>query len=620
MHLAEVTVHGYRGATPDPLTCSIPGRFAVLAGPNGAGKSTVSDALLLAHRDVFPTTPRPSAATLSSTVASRFIETKYELDPATASPLGNALHTQGMALDWTTELTPSMGRVRASKQFPLGAQQLPVMYLTPTRDPSRELAGRSSRLIVELLRAQARRDGTDAGLRALRGKLSGLVTALVGEALVTNAEAGVRRHLDPLTTGVRGQRPYLASSAVDDAFLAQVFEFLLATVPAARDEARRLDTVGLGHANMLQLAVVLAAIPDLTAAVGAETEADHDSDDGLGPDEPAADELEAERSLAEERREVADDTFFADLFHTTVLLEEPEAHLHPQLQHALVAHLRRIVAERPEVQILLTTHSDHIISACEPDELVVFTRHGGTPNAVTIRDLDMSPTERALAQRHLDISRSAALFTDHLVMVEGMTDVAALRVFAKIWAAGDAVKTAFADGLTVTVVGSRIGSWLPNLVANVNSPIARRAAVLVDTDGKDDPDWLADQESAAFGVFRSDPTLEPAITEGNEDAVASIVNAMSPRVSPFLDGAAPTKDLVRDYFKGSGKNKKAEFADRFTELQAEDPGRLTVPNYLRELLDWLFDSFSAADSGAVTEGGDDDEPAVADESPTESSD
>ena len=619
MHLAEVTVHGYRAATPDPLTCSIPGRFAVVAGPNGAGKSTVSDALLLAHRDVFPTTPRPSAATLSRVVASRAIETRYDLDPPAVSPLGSALHAQGMTVDWTTELTPSMGRVRASKQFPLEAQQLPVMYLTPTRDPNRELAGRSSRLIVELLRAQARRDGTDAGLRTLRGKLSGLVTALVGEELVTNAEAGVRRHLDPLTTGVRGQRPYLASSAVDDAFLAQVFEFLLATAPEARDEARRLDAVGLGHANMLQLAVVLAAIPDLTAVGGAETEADHDSDDKPGSREPAEDELEAERSLAEDRREAADDTFFADLFHATVLLEEPEAHLHPQLQHALVAHLRRIVAERPEVQILLTTHSDHIISACKPDELVVFTRHDGTPRAVTIRELDLSPTERALAQRHLDMSRSAALFTDHLVMVEGMTDVAALRVFAKIWAAGDAVKTAFADGLTVTVVGSRIGSWLPKLVANAENPIARRAAILVDTDGKDDPDWLADQESATFGVFRSDPTLEPAITEGNEDALASIVNAMSPRVSPFLDGTAPTKDLVRDYFRGSGKGKKAEFADRLTELQAEEPGRLTLPDHLRELLDWLFDGFSAADPAAVTEGGD-DEPAVADEPPTESSD
>jgi putative ATP-dependent endonuclease of the OLD family len=611
MHLAEITVHGYRAATPDPLTCTIPGRFAVLAGPNGAGKSTISDALLLAHRDVFPRTPRPSSATLSSTVTSRSIETRYDLDPTVASPLGSALHAQGLNLEWTTELAPSMGRVQASKQFPLEGQQLPVLYLTPTRDPSRELAGRSSRVIVELLRAQARRDGTDPGLGALRGKLSGLVSALVGEALITNAEASVQRHMAPLTTGVRGQQSYLASSAVDDAFLAQVFEFLLATVPGTRDDARRLHTVGLGHANLLQLAVVLAAIPDLTAsAAGTEEAADRSADDP--PQEPTDEELEAERELAEERRDVANDTFFADQFHATVLLEEPEAHLHPQLQHALVAHLRRIVEQRPEVQIVLTTHSDHIISACDPDELVVFAHRAGTPLAVTVRDLNMHDDERALARRHLDISRSASLFTDRLVMVEGMTDVAALRVFARLWADGDPAKTAFADALTITIVGSRIGSWLPNLIANPDQPIAQRAAVLVDTDGKDDPEWLATHESEHFGVFRSDPTLEPSITHGNEAAVASIINKMSPRVSPFLDETEPTAELVRDYFQNSGKGKKAEFADRLTALHEEEPDRLSLPEHLRELFDWLFDGFGGDQPTGDAEGGD-DEPATADE-------
>lgn len=617
MHLSDITVHGYRAATPDPLTCIIPGRFSILTGPNGAGKSTISDALLMAHRDVFPRTPRPSSATLSGAVASRLVDTRYDISPTEPSPLGAALHTQGMRLDWTTELSPSMGRVQATKSFPLGRQQLPVLYLTPTRDPSRELAGRSSRLVVELLRAQARHDGSDPALGALRGKLGGLVTALVGEALVTGAEGRVQSHMAPLTTGVRGQQPYLASSAVDDAFLAQVFEFLLATAPSTRDEARRLDTVGLGHANLLQLAVVLAAIPDLTARAAGDDAAPPAST-GDQAREPSNEDLEAERGLAEERRDVADDGFFADLFHATVLLEEPEAHLHPQLQHALVAHLRRIVEERPEVQIILTTHSDHIISASEPDELVVFADRAGTPRAVTIRDLDMTAEERAQARRHLDISRSASLFANHLVMVEGMTDVAAIRVFAKVWAGDDPTKRAFADALTITIVGSRIGSWLPSLIANPDDPIAHRAAVLVDTDGTDDPDWLASYESEHFGVFRSDPTLEPSITEGNENVVATIVKAMTPIASPFRDGTTPTPELVGDYFKGSGKRKKAEFADRLTAAYELDPESLTLPDHLRELLDWLFDHQSAV-FGASTEGGD-DEPAGSDEPPVEGSD
>jgi hypothetical protein len=78
---------------------------------------------------------------------------------------------------------------------------------------------------------------------------------------------------------------------------------------------------------------------------------------------------------------------------------------------------------------------------------------------------------------------------------------------------------------------------------------------------------------------------------------------MSPRVSPFLDETEPTAELVRDYFQNSGKGKKAEFADRLTALHEEEPDRLSLPEHLRELFDWLFDGF----------GGGDDEPATADE-------
>lgn len=267
MYLRRVTVHGFRAASKDPLECVLPGRFAVLAGANSAGKSTIIDSIVLAHRDVFPYTPRPSAATLAKTVTSRSIDIEYGLEEGDSSPLGTLCESTVQLPTWSVSLTTSMGRVSASASGSLGEGQLPVLYLSPTRNPSFDLGGREARLIVELLRSQALRDRGDKSLKDLRGLLRGLISSVVTKWPVVDAEARVAVTLAELTDGVAGRIPYLGTTSIDDTFLARVFEFLLATLGLSRADSYRLETEGLGYANLLQLAVILAAIPDLSPIV-----------------------------------------------------------------------------------------------------------------------------------------------------------------------------------------------------------------------------------------------------------------------------------------------------------------------------------------------------------------
>ena len=101
---------------------------------------------------------------------------------------------------------------------------------------------------------------------------------------------------------------------------------------------------------------------------------------------------------ATEQRRLDDDTFFAGMFHAVVVLEEPEAHLHPQLQHGLVRYLKEVVLARPEVQVVMTTHSDEIVSACDPEDLVLFRRGDEEqPVARTVRSFALSPKRLAQA-------------------------------------------------------------------------------------------------------------------------------------------------------------------------------------------------------------------------------
>ncbi len=509
------------------------------------------------------------------------------------------LSAHGAPPAWETTLTSSMGRVSASSSQDLRNGQLPVLYLSPTRNPSMDLAGREARLIVELLKSQGLRDRGDKSLRELRGLLGGLIGSVVEEWPVRAAEERVGAQLAELTDGVSGRVPYLGTTTIDDTFLARVFEFLIGAIGGQRADSRRLETEGLGYANLLELAVILAAIPDLTRTTAPPTTSTQD--DSMNPPEPESDDPEitdedrrAEMRAAEENAAMEGETFFAGNFHAIVLLEEPEAHLHPQLQHGLVTYLKEVVRDRPEVQVLITTHSDQIVAACDPDDLVVCVRTQDGPAARTIKRFELRKDHRALARRHLDASRSASIFADRVVLVEGVTDATVLRAFARVWAADDRIKRRFVDALTVTVVGSRVGPWLYRLLVDRDHPICTKLGVLVDSDGKPAPKWIPPavaMSEGRLGAFSSDPTLEPSLVDGNETMFEDLYGARPAKSRPWPDGGGPSRSGVAEFFKNAGRSRKAAFADDVADYCDTHPDEVVIPGHIESLLDFLWDGF-----------------------------
>lgn len=111
-----------------------------------------------------------------------------------------------------------------------------------------------------------------------------------------------------------------------------------------------------------------------------------------------------------------------------VFIEEPEVHLHPQVQSVFVRQLTaflRANTNGPDVQVILTTHSSHIVADSGFSPVRYFRRTG---NAIAVKDLlqfrdDTAKTPDADAVRflaqYLTQTRCDLLFADKAILIEG---------------------------------------------------------------------------------------------------------------------------------------------------------------------------------------------------------
>jgi putative ATP-dependent endonuclease of OLD family len=617
MFLRRVDVQGYRAAAEMPLTCEFPGRFSLLLGANGAGKTTLNEAIVHAHRHRFPRFPQMDAAVLGPPPRAVGVEYEYEIDPDEEGALGRALRRSGhSAPRWSRPLERSLGRVRAGSLVDAteGHDSVRLIYLPALRNPVDELSRRDAQILLELLRAEQLRNPSSGGLGGLRARAESMLSSLSAQQLVVDVQGRIAENLRTISGGVHEHHAFIGTQQVDDSYLARVFEILLATLPDPT-QAKRLEASSLGYVNLLHIAVTLAGIPEpALSASGAASVAEDwrvenmqqaNLDDGEATSQ-ARERLEQASASADEDQ----DSFFPDLFHATVLIEEPEAHLHPQLQYGLVRYLRRVTAERPDVQVIVTTHSGELTSACDPDELVVVRRNlAGAPVARSLRSLPLPLVKKAnLFQQtrlHLDANRSGSLFGDRVLIVEGVTEAVLMRVLGRSWAEGDVNKGAFIDSLAIFPVGHKIGEWPMRILATTGFELVTRIAALSDTDLRGDPlplptppTWHSELDPNVARFFWSRPTLEPSLITGNESFVEEALANLNLSLP-----SSPTPELIDQLFRGTAKRRKGEFALEVASVMEDAPQSIVIPDHIRRLFNWLHETPERASAEAAETAG-----------------
>jgi len=123
----------------------------------------------------------------------------------------------------------------------------------------------------------------------------------------------------------------------------------------------------------------------------------------------------------------------ADAAFRSLIVEEPEAHLHPQLQAILLRYLSAIesaAGEKP-VQVFVTSHSPNFASIADLDCIGCLVEAGTGVEVFHPRSVQFAKGKREKLKRYLDVTRAELFFARRVIFVEGAAELLMVNLLAQ---------------------------------------------------------------------------------------------------------------------------------------------------------------------------------------------
>lgn len=152
-----------------------------------------------------------------------------------------------------------------------------------------------------------------------------------------------------------------------------------------------------------------------------------------------------------------------------IFIEEPEAHLHPQMQQVFIKQINQIAAEFARtmnggipwhVQFIITTHSTHIANEAKFDAIRYFLTTRNEQKETRVKDLRAEFMASGLAEdkqflhKYLTLTKCDLYFADKAILVEGPTERILMPVLIqKTDAVDDGIPTLGNQYISVIEVG-----------------------------------------------------------------------------------------------------------------------------------------------------------------------
>jgi len=112
------------------------------------------------------------------------------------------------------------------------------------------------------------------------------------------------------------------------------------------------------------------------------------------------------------------------------LIEELEAHLHPQAQLRLIEFLQKEISEKHDVQLIVTSHSPNLSSKVNLENLIICKGDNAFPMDSSSTELEKG--DYLYLQRFLDVTKANLFFAQGIILVEGDSENILMPTLADI--------------------------------------------------------------------------------------------------------------------------------------------------------------------------------------------
>jgi len=117
------------------------------------------------------------------------------------------------------------------------------------------------------------------------------------------------------------------------------------------------------------------------------------------------------------------------------LIEELEAHLHPQAQLRVVEFLQEFIEnnkkENKDIQLILSTHSPNLGSKIKLRNLIICSNSEVFPMIDDDKHTELKSSDYNFLQRFLDVTKANLFFANGVILVEGWSEELFLPILAK---------------------------------------------------------------------------------------------------------------------------------------------------------------------------------------------
>ncbi|MEJ7213896.1 ATP-dependent nuclease [Staphylococcus epidermidis] len=161
-------------------------------------------------------------------------------------------------------------------------------------------------------------------------------------------------------------------------------------------------------------------------------------------------------------------------------IEEPEAHLHPTMQNEFIKFLKNNIKDKKVKQIFITTHSTHISSSTNIDDIICLYKKNDIGNVSYPGRIlgENNIKSKKYVQRFLDATKSNMLFAEKIIFVEGLAEQLLLNIFAEYLG-----KSLEKNHVAVINVGGRYFEHFLHLFdSNNKGAIDRKVSCITDLD------------------------------------------------------------------------------------------------------------------------------------------